>query len=189
MMCRPMFFIPVCPNPTFLLHLSETFGQSGCFRIGDGRYQGAVTAMEVVEESSGQIVTLVAFSDRRILKVKGTGGGGSNLFAVSPTSNGFSTVPSYSYLIGSARFQSVARFIKHFSGVTIITFENGKILKVKGTGGGGYNMFAVTENSQGFANVQGYGYLIGSAKFPSSVAAIEYAEDKLILAFKNRNIC
>src|SRR5207302_1879071 len=70
---------------------------------GTQQFAARVTALVY---SAADNTTTVGLSDGRMLKVAGTGGGGQNMFAVSPTDYGFATVSGYNYLLGSQKFSS-----------------------------------------------------------------------------------
>ena len=122
-----------------------------------------------------------------MLKVKGTGGSGHNMFAVTESSSGFETVPNYNYREGDAKFTGYVTQMISVGGKLLLAFNNGKMLKVKGTGGSGHNMFAVTESSSGFETVPNYNYREGDAKFTGYVTDLEYIPNTniSIISFSN----
>lgn len=114
--------------------------------------------------------TLVGLTDGRLVKVNGTGGTGQNMFAINVHSSGFAGVPGYPYYIGSHRFNSgIVDLASPWGSETLISFANGKVLKVSGTGGSGFNLMAITETSSGFDPVPGYPYYLGDIRFQSAV--------------------
>lgn len=136
-----------------------------------------------VEYTNGY--TLIGFENGKILKVAGTGGTGQNMFAVTETSSGFVTVPGYSYYKGSHKFQSEITDIEYINGYTFVTFKNGKMLKVIGSGGTGYNLFAIVETSSGFNGLSGYAYYKGDAKFSGYATEVSYHGGYTFFSFNN----
>lgn len=150
------------------------------YRLGDAKFNGKITKMLYADNK-----LIIALDNKKILKVNGTGGTGYNMFAVTETATGFETVPGYSYRVGDAMFSGYITNAAYIDNKLIMTFNNGKILKVNGTGGTGHNMFAVTETASGFETVPGYTYRLGDAKFSASVHELGYFDNKLILSFYN----
>lgn len=132
--------------------------------------------------------TLVSTTNGKILKANGSGGTGANMFAINETAGGFTGIPGYSYFVGSAKFNSVVNNMYNFGSQTIVTFYNGKMLKVNGTGGSGANFFAVNETGSGFVNVPGYTYYIGATKLNGYVRDMIYESNTLIIGFSNGKI-
>src|SRR5437764_2790544 len=121
---------------------SDFSGLSGFhYYIGDQRFTGTPTAVLYRGNE-----TLVGLGNGRLLKVTGTGGTGHNMFAVEETSNGFKTVPGFPYLVGSANFRVSVTHLSFVDGQTFIGTAKGGLLKVSGTGGSGFNVFAVARN-------------------------------------------
>ncbi|HYH47268.1 MAG TPA: S8 family serine peptidase [Thermoanaerobaculia bacterium] len=148
---------------------SDFTGLSGySYYAGDQDVSAAASVVAVV---GGQ--TLIGFENGKMLKINGSGGGGHNMFAVTETSGGFNGLSGYTYYAGDADFSSAARVITGTSGYTLIGFDNGKLLKINGTGGGGHNMFAVNETSGGFDGLAGYSYYVGDQAFGGGVRVIE----------------
>ena len=118
--------------------------------------------------NSIQSETFIALNDGRLFKVKGSGGTGTNLLNI--TSN-----PQYTkYILGTQEFDGVVSCIAQVSGSTLLGFCDGRLLKVKGTGGTGSNMFAVTDHGPGqeFGSASGYHEYEGGQVFPSGVIGI-----------------
>ncbi len=136
--------------------------------VGDADISAAASVVAVI---GGE--TLIGFDNGKMLKINGSGGGGDNMFAIAETSGGFNGLSGYSYYVGDAAFSAPARVITAIGGHTLIGFDNGKLLKVNGTGGGGHNMFAVDETSGGFNGLSGYNYYVGDAAFGGGVRVIE----------------
>src|SRR5437588_440642 len=101
--------------------------------------------------------TFVALNDGRLLKVQGSGGTGANMLNIDSD-------PQYTaYVLGTQAFNGVVSCITEVGGSTLIGFCDGRLLKVKGTGGTGANMFAVTDQGPGneFGGVAGYNHYEG----------------------------
>jgi|GEM_PF-941850 len=135
------------------------------YYIGDIRFSSAVVDMTPI--ASNQL--LFSLSGGKMLKTLWTGGTGHNMLAVSETSGGFNGLPGYNYYIGDAYVSAAVSDVTVVGGETLISFGNGKVLKIAGSGGTGHNMFAVTETSGGFNGLPGYNYYIGDAKFSAAV--------------------
>jgi hypothetical protein len=140
---------------------SSFTGVSGYpYYVGDQKTSGWASGMASV---NGQLV--VGFSNGKMLKVTGTGGGGHNMFAVQETGNGFTTVSGYNYLVGSSSFGSPVSDLAFFGGFTWVGIGNNKLLKVNGGGGSGLNMYAVAQTQTDFSGLCGYNYFSGSQSF------------------------
>ncbi len=153
------------------------------YRLGDAKFNGNITKVLYANNN-----LIVAFNNGKILKINGLGGTGHNMFAVTETAGGFETVPGYSYRIGDAKFSGSITNAIFANNKLVLGFNNGKILKINGTGGSGHNMFAVTETAGGFETIPGYSYRIGDAKFSASIYELGYFDNKLVLGFLNGKI-
>lgn len=160
-------------NKTYLYKISGDGGTGqhmfGGHVIGSQKFDSYIVSMAYING-----YTFIGFDDGRILKISGTGGSGQNMFAISKVDNGFVTISGYNYLVGSHKFESSPLFIKYIEGYTIICFKNKKILKIRGAGGGGFNLFAINETSSGFGGVSGYSYYVGHQKLEDYVTNIIY---------------
>lgn len=154
----------------------------------------------VTETPDGIFVLAAGLSDPLnpfLLKVKGTGGTGENMFALLYTGANSSTGsggtitgnPGYDYWVGTQQFhpdggseRNPVCDLIYADGETLVSLDDGRVLKVRDTGGTGQNMFAVTETEQGFESVPGYDYLVGSCRL-SSKAKLYRAGDVLFVAF------
>lgn len=130
------------------------------YYVGDQKLSTHATAMAFI---NGNL--LIGFADGKMLKVNGTGGTGHNMFAVQETANGFTTLSGYNYLVGSTNLGSPITEIVNAGSYAWIGVGNGKLLKVNGNGGNGFNMFAVVQNQTDFSGLCGYSYLAGSQGF------------------------
>lgn len=93
-----------------------------------------------------------------LVKIKGLGGGGQNMFALTPDGG---SVNGYSYRIGSQNMN--VRRISYQDGLQI---DNGvgTVYVIRGTGGSGYNMFALVNDNQ-CESLPNYNYFIkGTSK-------------------------
>jgi len=129
--------------------------------------------------------TFVCLGSGKILKVNGSGGTGANLFAINETSNGFTSYSGYSYYAGHAKFSSSVYRIFSNSSHTFFSFNNNKLLKINSVGGGGMNMFAVDETSNGFAPIPGYNYYVGQTLLDGKVTDMEFQGAYTTLGFSN----
>jgi hypothetical protein len=151
------------------------------YYIGETRMQAQVTDLTAVGNE-----TFISFANGKVLKIKGTGGTGHNMFAVQETSSGFNGISGYNYYTGDAMFTAPVKDVLAVAGTTFLGLSNGKLLKVQGTGGTGHNMFAVTESSIGFQTVPGYNYLIGSSDFRTGIAGFAANSDgSIFISFQN----
>lgn len=100
-----------------------------------------------------------------LVKIRGTGGTGRNMFALNPDG---SSVPRYSYRLGSQSFGvEFMRYDDRLNTLEVTTLSSGfdwNVIRgttyiVKGTGGTGNNMFAI-DSSRQCANASGYHYLL-----------------------------
>ncbi|MBL4708847.1 MAG: S8 family peptidase, partial [Flavobacteriales bacterium] len=129
--------------------------------------------------------TLVSLADGRIVKINGTGGSGQNMFAINEHSSGFTGVSGYSYYVGSHRFQSGIIDVTHIGGKTLLSFDNKKMLKVNGSGGSGFNLFAITESSNHFHGMSGYAYYSGEQKFGAKVSNVTNIGSSTFVCFQD----
>lgn len=126
--------------------------------------------------SSSQNVTVLGLSDGRMLKVRNVGGTGANMFAIGQTSEGFASVAGYNYLLGSQKFSYGLSGLYEAAGYMFICLADGKLLKLSGTGGTGYNMLAVKETAGTITGAGGASdkYWKGTQQFPVQVSRVSY---------------
>ena len=155
----------------------ETVSDQYDYYIGSGFFSSVVNVIENVGGETGY--TLIGFADGRILKIKGTGGSGGNFAAINDLGsiNGFSSASGYDYYVGWSKFSSSVKAIENIggeTGYTLIGFADGRVLKIKGTGGSGANFAAINDNgsANGFSTVSGFNYYVGWFRFSSPVNAI-----------------
>lgn len=151
--------------------------------VGSHRFRSEVTGIYPAGS-----VTFVSFADRKLLKVRGSGGSGQNLFAIRETASSFSGLPGYDYYLGDQRFDSDVVDVSHAHGVTLISLQDGKVLKVRGTGGTGHNMFAVTERGDHFESVAGFDYYLGDQRFGRPASAVLITDTETLIAFTDGRI-
>lgn len=146
--------------------------------------------VKYVDAENTSVMYIIVNTNGRgdLIKVKKPAGSGHNLFAIQNTSSGYASVSGYSYFVGSQRFLSEITNVLFTGEETIVTLKDGKILKVAGTGGSGFNMFAVTETATNFTGVTGYNYYIGDAYFHGYCTDLFYNGDELMMAFSSRKI-
>lgn len=153
------------------------------YLIGSQEFGSSITSVEYING-----YTFVGLLDGRLAKINGTGGGGQNMFAMHATSSGFETEPGYNYLVGTDRFDGAPTQLYYTDGITFVTFNNGKILKVNGCGGTGTNLFAVYETSGGFDPVPGYSHYVGDTKCWGSVTALKKIGGQMMFCFDNGKV-
>lgn len=144
----------------------------------------------VMEVYSAGSFMFIGTLDGKLLKINNTGGGGSNMFAITETSISYSNIPSYSYYAGYTKFMGPVSEMYSNGTYLFLGFYNGKILKINGTGGNGANMFAVNETAFGFTGVSGYNYYVGNSKYSSAINKITHntAGNRLFITFNNGKI-
>ena len=175
-------------NMFAITETSTTFNSVSGYNYfaGAAKFSSFVTAMQF-----NTVNTLIGFYNGKMLKVKGIGGEGQNMFAVTETNGCFYSVSGYNYFIGCAKFYSGVSLIRQVSDngeKTLIALRSGEVLKVSGTGGGGQNMFAVTELPVGFSSIPNYNYYVGDAMFKSAVTHVIYVNNEMMMAFSNGKI-
>ncbi|MEY4875409.1 MAG: hypothetical protein RL708_558, partial [Bacteroidota bacterium] len=148
------------------------------YRIGDAKFNSGISCLKYING-----YTFIGLRDGKLLKVNGTGGSGHNMFAVTESNSDFSTVAGYNYRVGDAKFNDYVKGMIYILGYTFIWFNNGKMLKINGTGGSGHNMFAVTESISDFSGIAGYNYYIGVASFLGSVQSVNFVGGYLFIGF------
>jgi hypothetical protein len=148
--------------------------------IGDALFQSAVTSITQVGTE-----IFIGFQNGKLLKTNGTGGTGNNMFNITEIAGGFINGSGNVYRVGDAVFQSGITNITAVGSETFIGFANGKLLKIYGAGGAGYNMFNVSENAGGFTNGPGNVYRVGDAVFQGAVLNITAVGSELFIGFTN----
>jgi hypothetical protein len=132
--------------------------------------------------------TFVALADGRIVKINGTGGTGQNMFAINVAPGGFTGVPGYSYYVGSHKFPAGIADVKDLGSEMLISFDDGRMLKIAGTGGSGLNLFAIKNNGGSYSGLSGYSYYIGDQALGSGVTAVADANGATLVATANGKV-
>lgn len=127
--------------------------------------------------------TIVCFENGKILKVNGSGGSGYNLFAIKETATSFSNISGYNYFVGYQKLDASVTNITVVKPFTFLAFNDGRQIKIMGTGGNGENMFAISKTNYGYKSIVGYNYLIGSAKFKDNISKSLVVNEKIIFSF------
>ncbi|MCX6113496.1 MAG: hypothetical protein NTY22_09515, partial [Proteobacteria bacterium] len=100
------------------------------YLAGYDKFDSVITAMSYAEGN-----TILSFLDHNVLKMKGTGGTGAHFTAVNKSGDSFSNVTGYSYLLGYDKFNWSVTSVIYAEGNTLMSFADGNVLKMKGTGG------------------------------------------------------
>jgi len=153
------------------------FVAAGAYYEGDQRFDNAVTLITPV---GGE--TFIGLGDGKMLKVSGPGGTGHHMFGVAENGSGFVVQGGGGY-IGQQKFHGAPVNVTSANGVTFIAMNNGKILKVLGTGGSGQNMFAVDEFVLSFGRTGNYPYYLGDDRFNDVVQDILTVGNSTLLSF------
>ncbi len=123
------------------------------YRIGDERFKHRVTCLKFYDVGVSSIhnrapsFTFVCLNDGKLLKISGMGGSGHNMFAVTEQTGNFLSVQGYSYYFGDFKFLDFVHGMEYIKGFLFIYFNNGRLLKINGLGGGGSNLFNLNEDS------------------------------------------
>lgn len=149
--------------------------------LGNHDFAAAITDMIYTPDGK----TLISFADGKVLKINGTGGTGNTMFAVNESATGFTNISPYTYYAGDHKFQSRVNDLMMKDGMLFVACENGNLLKVNGSGGGGSTMFAVTESASGFANISPYTYFSGTAHFNGAVRGLYSVGNEMFVATGN----
>lgn len=93
-----------------------------------------------------------------LVKIRSTGGGGQNMFALAPDG---SSVSGYNYRLGS-QLMKVKNM--NYNGVLAIDNGSGVIYRINGVGGTGNNMFALANNTA-CQTLPNYNYFVGCSYY------------------------
>jgi hypothetical protein len=138
--------------------------------IGSQIFQNEVVFLESLGDA-----LIVGLADKKTLLIQGTGGTGSNMFAVNENSNSFTNYSGYSYYIGDQQFSGQLTAVYNdqntFSGsaITVLCFDDGTVVK---TNCGSGNNFSV-------------GHVIGSSNFGMSVSDFKKIQGDYFIGFSN----
>jgi len=158
------------------------FVAGGAYYEGDQRFGNAVTLISAVGDE-----TFIGLGDGKLLKVSGAGGTGHQMFGVSENHNGFDVQGGGGYL-GQQKFRGAVVNVNSTNGITFIAMNNGKILKIQGTGGTGDNMFGVDESASSFAPTGNSSYYAGDDQFNDVVRDIIPMGSSTLLSFSSGRI-
>jgi hypothetical protein len=150
------------------------------YLLGSQEFSGVINDVDYI---AGH--TLVSLSDGRLLKVAGTGGTGQTMFAVNVHANGFTGVSGYPYYVGSHRFDSSVRSVTALGGETLIAFGDGKLLKVNGACGSGFNLCAINESGSSFSGISGYPYYAGDQDLSAAASVVAVVGGQTLIGFDN----
>ncbi|MFP5262659.1 MAG: hypothetical protein ACLGJB_12215 [Blastocatellia bacterium] len=132
--------------------------------------------------------TFVALADGRVLKINGTGGTGQNMFAINVAPGGFTGIPGYSYYVGSHKFPVGIADVSQIGSEMLISFDDGRMLKVAGTGGTGFNLFGIKDNGGSYSGLAGYPYYVGDQALGSGVTAVANVSTGTMIATANGKV-
>ncbi len=152
------------------------------YRLGDQHFSSFVTDVDFIGG-----YTFVSLANGKMLKSNGVGGTGHNMFAITENASGFAGIPGYNYRVGTQVFSAYIVDVTYIPAhnVTFISLADGRMLKVNGAGGSGYNMFAVTETPTGFESVPGYAYRLGDQYFSTYVTDLDYVGGYTFVSLAN----
>jgi hypothetical protein len=130
---------------------------------GSDKFYSVVTSIIYSNNS-----TLIGFSNGKILKIVGTGGTGNSMFNAVEVNRGFTIKDlNYSnYIQGSMSFNVAVTELNIINNNTFIGLGNGKVFKLIGNGGTGFNLYGLSDDNC-MKNLCGYNYLIGCQNFAS----------------------
>ncbi|MEH2245582.1 hypothetical protein [Nostoc sp.] len=138
--------------------LTKTEASTGKW-LGEQKFKSFDSIMWVPEQNVLFVSGRLENSNISVLvKIKGTGGTGQNMFALNPDG---SSMPKYSYRLGS-QFLSDNVINMRYNGnlrVEIKRSPKSRVYWIRGTGGTGDNMFALV-NNQDCQSMDGYNYLL-----------------------------
>jgi hypothetical protein len=124
--------------------------------LGEQKFAKFLSMMWVPEHNVLFISGVLPGSSVPVLvKIKGTGGGGRNMFAIN--SDG-SSMSGYNYRLGSQLLNPVTQ-MSYNGNLRIQTSRSGEVYWIRGVGGTGNNMFALV-NNQECRSVERYNYLL-----------------------------
>lgn len=122
-----------------------------------------------------------------IYKFNSLGQMGLNMWRITPWLP--ANLSGSSNLMGYQLFAAtITDMIYTADGKTMISFGDGKVLKVSGTGGTGANMFNVTETANDFIPGSGTNYYVGHTKFLSGVNDLETVSGNTVISCSNGNM-
>ncbi|MFB2919788.1 MULTISPECIES: hypothetical protein [Aerosakkonema] len=138
--------------------LTKTEASTGKW-LGEQKFGQFYGMMWVPEHNVLFVAGVLEGGNRPVLvKIKSTGGGGRNMFGVKPDGG---SVSGYNYRLGSQFVQ-----VKNMSYNGSLQVDNGSgvVYRIAGVGGGGYNMFALV-NETTCQSLPNYNYFKGCSYY------------------------
>jgi hypothetical protein len=122
--------------------------------LGEQKFQAFKSMMYVPEHNVLFVVGILEGGNRPVLvKIKATGGGGQNMFALKPDGR---SISGYNYRLGSQLMDVQGM---SYSGNLLQIRSGSTTYEIKNVGGTGDNMFALVNNTD-CKSMSGYNYFI-----------------------------
>lgn len=122
--------------------------------LGEQKFQSFGSMMWVQEHNVLFVAGVLEGGNKPVLlKIKGTGGGGQNMLALTPNGD---SAKGYNYRLGS-QLMSVQGM--SYQGNLLQIRSGSTTYQIKNVGGGGNNMFALVNNTE-CKSMTGYNYFI-----------------------------
>lgn len=138
--------------------LTKTEASTGKW-LGEQKFKQFNGMMWVPDQNVLFVAGILDGGSRSVLvKVRATGGGGRNMFAVTPDGG---SVSGYNYRLGS-QFMNVKNM--SYNGSLQIDNGSGIVYRIRGVGGGGFNMFALVNDTK-CETVPNYSYFLGCSYY------------------------
>jgi hypothetical protein len=138
--------------------LTKTEASTGKW-LGEQKFGQFYGMMWVPEHNVLFVAGVLEGGNRPVLvKIKSTGGGGRNMFAVKPDGG---PVSGYNYRLGS-QFMQVKNM--SYNGSLQVDNGSGVVYRIAGVGGSGYNMFALV-NETTCQSLPNYRYFTGCSYY------------------------
>lgn len=148
--------------------------------VGSQNFPSRVTCINSVK---GYI--FIGLSDGCLIKIRGIGGSGQNMFAIRNEHGAYNNIEGYDFLVGSQHFSAMPIGIHETETGILITLDDGRLMKIRGVGGSGQNMFALQENGPYYSGLQGYSYWEGSQNFSTAVTSLSLINDYMYIGLSN----
>ncbi|TND10414.1 MAG: hypothetical protein FD123_56 [Bacteroidetes bacterium] len=187
-----------------LFGINETNGTSNTFSavtsgtsyyVGDADFKGWISNVSFID--GFLFVSTRNFPGfGKVLKLIRQDGSGNNMFGISEYSSSSSFAfenAGYPYYYGDHRFSnSYVTNMTKIGGEMFVCFDDGRMMKVSGTAGGGHYLFNVDPAGYGFQvhNSAYTSFLLGSQNFGNGhgVTAIEYLGGSTVFGFRNGKV-
>ena len=138
--------------------LTKTKASTGEW-LGEQNFNRFNGMMWVPEQNALFVAGVLGGGSRPVLvKVRATGGGGRNMFALNPDGG---SVSGYNYRLGS---QSMNITRMSYNGSLQIDNGSGIVYRIRGVGGSGFNMFALVNETQ-CKSLPNYSYFLGCSYY------------------------